>query len=147
MKHRYEHTGLYAFLEVNGADFATAEQLTELRKQYWRDYKRQWKADRRRKNYAVTIFFSARELTILDRNVAQVRISRPKYIKKLALKDLSLPDTKQLRSLLFGNYEALLALCRNGNVPPDIGAQLLCRMDALEQAVISQLQISFADVG
>jgi hypothetical protein len=146
MKRKYEHTGLYAFLEANGAETATAEQLTMLRKQYWRDCRRKWKAEKRKENYTVTLYFNVRELTALDRNVTKLRTSRPKYIKKLALKDISVPDTGQLRSLLYGNYEALLALCRKESVPPDIGAQLLCRMEALEQAVISQLQISFTDV-
>lgn len=145
MNKRYEHTGVYAFLEANGAATATPEQLTKLRKEYWRDWKRRWKAEKRRDNYSVTLFFSDRELALLDRSAKKVKTSRPRFIKKMALLDFSMPDTAHLRSILIGNYEALLTLCQHRNVPVDIGAQLLCRMEALEQAIISQLQLSIAN--
>lgn len=146
MKRKYDHTGLYAFLEAQGIETATPEQLTELRKKYWQDVKRKWKAEKRKENYTVTLYFNQRELAVLNSNAEKLSISRPKYIKKLALRDFSIPDSGQLRSILYGNYEALMALCRREYITPDIGAQLLSRMAALEQAVISQLQISFTNV-
>lgn len=145
MKRKYAHTGLHAYLDAHGADTATSEQLAELRKAYWNGVKRQWKAEKRKDSYTVTLYFSGKEISQLNTNAKRSKLSRPKYIKEVALKHYVVPDIGAVRSLFIRNYDAFLELCKEGNIPPDIGAVILYRLELLEQAVITHLQIPDTD--
>lgn len=145
MKRKYAHTGLHAFLDAHGADTATPEQLTELRKVYWAEVKRKWKSEKRKESYTVTLYFSDREISQLNANAKRSKLSRPKYIKEVALKHYAVPDIGAIRSLFIRNYDAFLELCKEGKIPPDIGAVILYRLELLEQAVIAHLQMPDID--
>lgn len=145
MKRKYEHTGLHAFLDAHGADTATPEQLAELRRQYWSEYKSKWKREKRKDSYTVTLYFSGREISVLNSNAKRSKLSRPKYIKEVALRQCAVPNIGTVRSLFIRNYDAFLELCKEGNIPPDIGAVILYRLELLEQAVIALLQMPDID--
>jgi hypothetical protein len=131
----YTASGIYAYLSSSGVlDTGTSAEIANARKAYWRDYKRRWKAARRKNT--LTIIFSDTEMKQVSQSAKLLRLSRTRYIKQCALKQYVLPDTGNIRDILFKTYNLLLTLSNVQNTSPEIGYELLNRLENLEKEVL-----------
>lgn len=62
------NNGIYGFLEASGVlETGTAEEISALRKRYWKEYKRLWRNNKRKNEKELTISFNSEELLVLTK--------------------------------------------------------------------------------
>lgn len=139
-------SNLYTYLEPF-LEHGTEEQIACARKNYWKEYKRKWRDEKRKREKEFTVSFTPAELKILAKAVYHHQRSYPLFIKEAALayitKEYLVPDIEtinHIRELLALNYNLLLELTEDSKIPFFTGRQLLDRIDHLETSIMNCLK-------
>ncbi len=141
------NSGLYAYLlSTKVLENGTEQDIAKAREQYWRDYKANWRRNKRKTEKSFTISFTGNELSVLSTTAKKHKKSVSALIKASCLayiqKQYVVPDVyavNSVRELLTMNYMSLKSAFDNLNVPYQVGIELLNRMSELEANVTTQL--------
>ncbi len=139
---------MYAYLlSTKVLENGTEQDVAKAREQYWREYKANWRRNKRKTEKSFTISFTGNELSVLSVTAKKHKKSVSAFIKASCLayiqKQYVVPDVYAVNSvieLLTMNYMSLKSAFDNFNVPHQTGIELLNRMSELETNVTTQLQ-------
>ncbi len=138
---------MYAYLlSTKVLENGTEQDIAKAREQYWREYKANWRRNKRKTEKSFTISFTGNELSVLSTTAKKHKKSVSAFIKASCLayiqKQYVVPDAyvvNSVRELLAMNYMSLKSAFDNLNVPYQAGIELLHRMSELEANVTTQL--------
>jgi hypothetical protein len=147
MKRTINNNGsIYDYLEPF-LETGNAEDITQARKQYWRDYKSKWRKEKRQKEKEFTISFTDKELKIINQNAHKHNRSCTRFIKEASLsycaKKFLFPDLttlNRIRELLALNYNAMQQLSEESNISNLQADECMMRIADLEKKVLTLLQ-------
>jgi len=147
MKALKKRTSVYQFLEESGVlEKGTVQEITQARRRYWSQYKREWRRQKRRNEKELTPSFTKDELKMVGEAASKHHTSRTRFIKQATLAYISkafiIPDgseVRHIRQLLAMNYNLLKELLEENKVPLDTGKLLLQKILDLEHTVLVHL--------
>lgn len=147
MRKAKANSNLYTHLRNSGVlEFGNHEQIQYARKEYWREYKRVWKKDKRKKEKEFTISFNPEEQKILTQVAKRHKISRTAFIKQATFAYINnsfiVPDAmavKQIAQLLAMNYNSVQELFEKDKIDSHIGRVLLEKISQLEREILPLL--------
>lgn len=119
----------------------------QLKKQYWRKYKAQWRKRKREEQKEFTLSFTKPELAIITNQAKKHSRSRTQYIKEAALAYSSdkflVPDEHtilRIKELLCAHYTVIQQLEEDERISKQLGDRLKETIESLEERVLFQLQ-------
>lgn len=140
-----KRSNLYQYLEPfleNGSE----EEIALARKQYWKEYKRQWRKAKRATETELRVSFTPAELKVLTEAARKHKMSRTKYIKRTTMayghKTFVVPEYPEIRKIaqvLALSYNSIAALLDENELPIGIGKRLLDQISDLERAILPVL--------
>jgi hypothetical protein len=148
MRNSKRNSGIYAYLEASGVlETGTIEDIAAMRKQYYREYKKNWRKEKRIREREFTVSYSDTELKVVEAAATGKHKTVPRFIKEAALaycrKHWLIDATTlfEIRELLLKTYTAIDALtdAKDRQVPV---ATLLEKIEALETGIHSKLHQS-----
>jgi predicted HicB family RNase H-like nuclease len=147
MRKAKANSNLYTHLRKSGVlEHGNHEQIQSARKEYWKEYKRLWKKDRRKKEKEFTISFNSEEQKILTEAAKRHKISRTAFIKQATFAYINnsfvVPDSmevKQIAQLLAMSYNSIQELFVEDKIDSQIGRVLFEKISDLEREILPLL--------
>lgn len=138
---------IYLHLKTNGVlENGTHEEIQSVRKEYWREYKRNWRVAKRRKEKEFTISFNQEELKILTSEAKRHKLSRTQFIKDTTFAYINnsfiVPDlleVKRISQILAMTYNSIQELFEGNTIKFEIGRDLLHSINKLERDILPLL--------
>ncbi len=142
-----QKSSLYAYLDSTKVLETGSEQdIVNARKEYWRQYKAEWRRNQRNATKQYTIALTADEAKQITIAAKKHRRSITTFIKESCQAYLNttylVPDVvalNEIRQLLAINYNALQKLFDENVIPFQIGRTLVQQMAELEKNVFEKL--------
>jgi len=121
---------------------ATDEQLQELRKTYWKNYKRKWRQEHRKKIKELYTEWNEEELRMISKAANNHHMSKTKFIKKAAVAYANskylVPDYFEIREIfqfVAMSYNQLKDSTDEYNIPLETGKKVMQLYFELEQNI------------
>lgn len=138
---------VYAFLRSKGVlENGTHEEIQSTRKEYWNEYKRKWRNEKRRKEKEFTVSLSNDELKLLTLEAKRHKLSRTQFLKQSSFayinKSFIIPDSLEVRriaQLLSMTYNSIRELLEENKVSFKIGRDALETIQQLEREILPSL--------
>ena len=97
-------SSIYSFLKSSGVlESGTPEEIKNVRHQYWKEYKRKWRIQKRNTYTEFTIYFDDEELNEITAEAKRHKLSRTKFIKKACFAYINntfiVPDSKEVKRI------------------------------------------------
>lgn len=149
MKRRVEgRSSVYAFLHASGVlENGTHEEIQSARKAYWKEYKRKWRNEKRRKEKELTVSLDKIELNSLSLEARRHKISRTQFLKQAAFAYMNqsfiVPNTAEVNriaQLLSMTYNSIQDLLENDAMSFNVGRDALTTIGKLELDILPTLQ-------
>lgn len=140
-------SSVYSYLKLSGVlDKGTHNDIQEKRKEYWREYKRKWRNQKRKNDTEITISFSAEELHELTTEAKRHKVSRTKFIKQACFAYINnryiVPDIAEVRKisqLLSMTYNSIQESIELNKIEFKNGKEILERVYNLEREILPAL--------
>jgi uncharacterized protein (DUF1778 family) len=140
-------SGLYSYLHASGVLNTGNENAIALaRKEYWRNYKKVWRKEKRKKEKEITISLNTEELKVItqsakihQRNVtAFIKESAFAYINKryIVPSQETVHSIRQLLAMLYNQIEQLLD---ENKLQSELGNELKQKITELERFILPVL--------
>ncbi len=148
MKRRVKgRSSVYAFLHESGVlDTGTHEEIQSARKAYWKEYKRKWRNEKRRKEKEITVSLDNLELNSLSLEARRHKITRTQFLKLAAFayinRSFIVPDkveVRQIEQLLSMTYNSIQDLLENDAMSFNVGRDALATIRKLELDILPTL--------
>jgi hypothetical protein len=140
-------SGIYAYLEASGIlATGTDAEIAAMRKQYYKEYKKNWRKEKRSREREFTVAYDETELKIIGEAASKVHKTCARFIHEAALAYCTkhyLLDTvvlNDIRETLTRTCSTLESIAENSNMQDRVTNLLLQKIDALETAILSHLQ-------
>ncbi len=140
-------TNILQYLEAHNAWDAAPERLAELKKIYWKEYKKSHRQKKRQAQKSTTVYLSVDEYIVLLQQSEKHKRSLARTIKEMAFCYIAqrflVPDillVNQLKETLTMNYCAIQKIFEENRVSYDIGKILLERVEAIEKQVLQMME-------
>ena len=142
-----QSSGLFAYLDSTGVLATGNEEAIALaRKEYWRNYKRMWRKEKRKKTKEIAITFSKEELKIITQFAKQHQGNRTALIKASVFGYLNkryiipAPETmNSIKQLLGMHYNIMEQFLDENMLSQQIGNELKQKILELERTVLVTL--------
>lgn len=140
-------SSIYSFLKSSGVlESGTPDEIQIVRKEYWREYKRNWRKQKRKTEKEFAILFKADELLDLNKEAKRHNLSRTKFIKQACLaymeKSFIVPDNSTVRKisqLLSMTYISIQELLVSNLIEIKNGKVILEKIYSLEREILPVL--------
>lgn len=140
-------SSVYSFLKSSGVlDKGTNEDIQDKRGEYWREYKRKWRNQNRKKNKEFAISFSPEELKELSVVAKRHNVSKTKFIKQAYLayinKSFIVPgivEVRKISQLLSMTYNSIQESMESNKIEFKNGKDILERIYKLEREIVPAL--------
>jgi uncharacterized protein (DUF1778 family) len=134
------NSGMYSFLENSGLlENGTGEAIEQARKQYWRDFRREYKKARRHEYKSFEIPFSLKEREVIKMGAKRNHTSPTNYIKQSALANqhsiVNRTAIGEIRESVISHHNTLLGLKDENQLPESLTNQLLNQAAELEKRI------------
>jgi hypothetical protein len=149
MKNRVKKkSGVYAYLSsIQVLETGTELEIARARKEYWKEYKANWRKQQRTETMAFTIICTKAEGKEISEWARKHKRSPSQFIKEACVfgymrKQYIVPDVyaaNEIRQLLAVNYNTLKRLFDGSLLPWEVGKQVMSRMEELERAVLAAI--------
>lgn len=146
-KNTYRNSEVYRYLKCNGFLDKSAEEIANAKKQYWKQYKRNWRKAKRGRNKSITLLFDKQEYAELKVKAIEHKRSVTKYIKEAAIAYsrnqyvvMDIRQVMEIKELLTLNYNFLQKRFNEMRLPFKEGLETIERYRRLENKV---LQVMF----
>ena len=148
MKLRLKQKGsMYEYLDSSGVLATNDRKAIEACKQeYYREYKKRWRNERRKIEKEFTVGFNPSELKLIIKAAKEYKRSNSRFIKDAVLAYINLrpvPDieaTNEIKQHLIATNEMIRKLLDNQIVPRAVGKYLLVQMNYLEKEIMRRLK-------
>lgn len=140
-------SSLYAYLDTCGVlENGKEEDIRSAKRQYYKEYKRLWRKEKRRKEQEFTMSFSKEELEQITEAARKNKMSRTKYIKRTTLWHMSqvyiVPDIVEVRRIsqwLAMHYNLLEQMIEDEKISSQLGNSLKRKIEEIEHQVLIHL--------
>jgi len=140
-------SSVYSYLKLSGVlDKGTHNDIQEKRKEYWREYKRKWRNQKRKNDTEITISLSAEELHELTTEAKRHKVSRTKFIKQACFGYINnryiVPDIAEVRKisqLISMTYNSIQESMELNKIDFKNGKDILERIYQLEREILPVL--------
>lgn len=148
MKRRIKQkSSVYAFLLSKGIlENGTDEEIQNARQEYWKEYKRRWRIEKRRKEKEITLSLSHDEWKILNREATRHKLNRTQFFKQASFayinKSFIVPNTLEVRKiaqLLSMTYNSIQDLLFENKVNINLGRNSLEVIQQIELDILPLL--------
>lgn len=135
MKRRRLNTksNLYSYLKSSGVlENGTHEEIQKVKKEYWKQYKKKWRNNKRRQDKEIAVSFSKDEFREITTESKRHKLSRTQFIKQSCFaylnKSFIVPDIKEVRKisqLLSLTYNSIQELIEENKVENKVARTLM----------------------
>ncbi len=140
-------SNIYTYLQSKGVlENGSHEEIQNARKEYWSEYKRNWRNEKRKKEKEFTISLNSDELKILSKAAKNHKISRTAFIKMAVFAYINtlfiVPDSMEVRKitqLLSMNYNSIQELIDEEKINTLDGKIILQKIYELEREILPLL--------
>ncbi|MGB5024438.1 MAG: hypothetical protein WBO44_03770 [Saprospiraceae bacterium] len=140
-------SSLYAFLKSSGIlENGTHEEIQKVKKEYWRQYKKNWRNNKRKQDKEIAVSFSKDEFKEITTGAKRHNLSRTQFIKRSCFaymnKSFIVPDVKEVRKitqLLSLTYNSIQELFEENKVEHKVGRALMDSIYNLEREIFPVL--------
>ncbi len=150
MKRRRLNTksNLCSYLRSSGVlENGTSEDIQKVKNDYWKEYKRIWKKNKRKSEKEITISFTQDEFKEISIESERHKLSRTKFIKQSCLayinKRYLVPDeidVKRISQLLSMTYNSIQEKFEEKLIDKSAGQEILNRIFKIEREILPVLQ-------
>jgi|ERR1035437_783158 plasmid maintenance system antidote protein VapI len=139
--------GIYDYLDsIKILESGNDEEITLARKKYWREYKAEWRRNKRKNEKELTTSWTGDELEELTNAAKKHKVSKTKFIKKSTLayidKRYIVPDQIEVRriaQLLSITYNSIREMMDENALHMHTGKIILEKIFDLERQVLVSL--------
>lgn len=124
----------------------THEEIQKIKKEYWRQYKKNWRNNKRKKDKEIAVSFSKEELREITTESKRHRLSRTQFIKQSCFaylnKSFIVPDLMEVRKIsqvLSLTYNSIQELIEESKVEQKVGRTLMDSIYNLEREILPVL--------
>ena len=139
------NSSVSGFLEAKGIlQSGDTASIQEAKKEYWKEYKRQWKKAKRHCSKSYTILLSDKEANQVVKQSKRYHASPTSYIKAAALGSSHIIDPVaigELRELMYLHYETLETMAEESTLPEQILNQALKEITEIEKRVFAVVML------
>lgn len=149
MKRRRLNTksNLYSYLESSGVlEKGTHEEIQKVKNDYWREYKRNWRKNKRKMVKEITISFTQDEFKEINSESKRHKLNRTNFIKQACFayvnKSFIVPDLKEIKKIsqiLAMAYNSIQGMIEENNIDFKSGKSLLESIYKLEREILPVL--------
>lgn len=145
MKRKFNSkSSIYSFLKSSGVlESGTPEEIKNARHQYWKEYKRKWRIQKRKCDSEFTIYFNDEELKEISTEAKRHKLSRTKFIKQACIaylnKSFIVPDAKETKRIaqhLSMTYNSIQELIEENKIEFKSGKSILEAIYKLEREIL-----------
>lgn len=142
MKRRSKkNAGVYTFLDNSGLlENGTGKAIEQAKKQYWKEYRKNYNRIKRQENTSFQILFNFTEEKIIKQKAEKFHTSPTNYIRQSALvnnKNIFDPVVVgEIRELVILHHNALRTLAGENKLSQPISDRLLNQASFLEKRVL-----------
>jgi len=141
------NSSIYAFLQAKGIlEKGTHEEIQSARKEYWNDYKRRWRIEKRRKEKEVTLSLSRDELKLVTREAKRHNLSQTQFLKQASFayinRSFIVPNSmevKRIVQLLSMTYNSLQVMSEEEKLNSSMSREVLHAIHQLEIDILPLL--------
>jgi hypothetical protein len=136
-----KNTGVYAFLDTSRLlENGTGEEIEKTKKEYWKEYRREYNKIKRKENKSFQILFNFKEAKIIARQAGRYQKSEPNYIKQAALADkqniVDWVAAGEIRELVILHHTTLLNLTDQNELSGAVGNRLIDQASQIEKRIL-----------
>lgn len=147
MRKAKANSNIYTYLQKSGVlENGSHEEVQRVRNEYWNEYKRIWRKDKRKKEKEFTISLNSKEQKILAQVAKGHKISRTAFIKQATFAYINnsfiVPDAmevKRISQLLAMIYNSIQELYEDDKIETITGRVILEKITQLERTIIPML--------
>ena len=149
MKRRRLNTksNLCSYLRSSGVlENGTSEDIQKVKNDYWKEYKRIWRKNKRKSGKEITISFSIDEFKEITSESKRHKLSRTKFIKQACFayinKSYIVPDFKEVKRIaqqLSMTYNSIQGLIEENSIEFKSGRSILEAIIKLEREILPVL--------
>ncbi|MBK6545768.1 MAG: hypothetical protein IPG12_10925 [Saprospiraceae bacterium] len=140
-------SNLYAFLNSSGIlKSGTQEEIQKVKMEYWRQYKKNWRNNKRKQDKEIAVSFSKDEFKEITLEAKKHKLSRTQFIKQSCFayinKSFIVLDIKEVRKisqLLSLTYNSIQELIEENKVEQKVGRALMDSIYKLEREILPVL--------
>lgn len=141
-------SSIYSFLKSSGVlESGTPEEIRNVRNTYWREYKRNWRKQKRRAEKEITLCLTIDELQEITKEAKRHKLSRTRFIKQSCLayidKSFIVPEISEVRKisqLLSMVHNSIQESLESDRIEFKIGKEILYKIYGLEREILPKLQ-------
>jgi hypothetical protein len=138
---------IYSYLQLSGVlEKGTHAEIQGVRQDYWKEYKRKWRVEKRRKEKEFTISFNPDELKVLTYESKKHKLSRTQFIKETTFAYINnsfiVPDilvVKRISQILAMTYNTVQDLFDANKLNFDLGRDLMESINRQEREILPLL--------
>lgn len=139
---------LYDFLDEQGVlDTGTPADIERERRNYWRQYKSNWRRQKRAESKSITISLTHQEYTIIARSAKKQKMSVTKFVHTASLvfgQQQTMPIDEQtmgyIREALLLNYNRMSDLADDNQLSAITEQQLVQKLADIERVVVEKIK-------
>lgn len=140
-------SSIYSFLKSIGVlESGTPEEIKNARHQYWKEYKRKWRIQKRKCDSEFTIYFNDEELKEISAKAKKHKLSRTKFIKQACFAYinntfivLDSMEVKRIDQQLSMTYNSIQKLIEENAIEFKSGKSILEAIYKLEREILPAL--------
>lgn len=124
----------------------TNDDIQKIRREYWREYKKIWRKNKRKANKEIVISFTADELNEIQIQSGRHKLNRTKFIKRACFayinKSFMVPDLKEVKKIsqfLAMSYNSIQEMTAENTIDFKSGKSILEAIYKLEREILPVL--------
>ena len=140
-------SSIYSFLKESGVlESGTPEEIKNARHQYWKEYKRKWRVQKRKSDSEFAIYLNDEELNEISAEAKRHKLSRSKFIKQACIAYINntfiVPDSKEVKRIaqqLSMTFNSIQELTAENKIDFKFGKSILEAIYKLEREILPAL--------
>jgi hypothetical protein len=140
-------SSLYVFLKSSGVlENGTHEEIQKVKNDYWREYKRNWRKNKRKSGKEITISFTKDEFKEITSESKRHKLNRASFIKQACFaylnKSFIVPDLKEVKKIsqiLAMSYNSIQEMSEENKMDFKSGKSILEAFCKLEREILPVL--------
>lgn len=141
------NSNLYSYLKSSGVlENGNHDEIQKVKKEYWKEYKRKWRNNKRKMINEITISFTREEFKEITNESKRHKLNRTKFIKQACFaylnKSFIVPDLKEVKKIsqfLAMSYNSIQELTAENKIDFKSSKSLLEAIFNLEREILPVL--------
>ena len=140
-------SNLYSHLKSSGVlENGTHDEIQKVKKEYWKEYKRKWRNNKRKMVNEITISFTLEEFKEINNESKRHKLNRTNFIKQACFaylnKSFIVPDLKEVKKIsqiLALSYNSIQEMTEENKIDFKSGKSIIEVIYKLEREILPVL--------